>query len=95
MPSETQKSSSISEEDLDKLVDNAVCKQPLCGIVMIQAEIRRQGIWIPRNRIRDSLIRQDPLLRSTQAKRAVFRRHYKVAAPNSLWHIDSNLKLTK
>ena len=44
MPSETQKSSSISEEDLDKLVDNAVCKQPLCGIVMIQAEIRRQGI---------------------------------------------------
>eukprot|EP00112_Aurelia_sp_Birch-Aquarium-sp1_P025582 Seg858.1 transcript_id=Seg858.1/GoldUCD/mRNA.D3Y31 product="hypothetical protein" protein_id=Seg858.1/GoldUCD/D3Y31 len=91
--SEREKTS-VTDDELDKLVDVTLCRQPHCGIVMIQAELRRKGFWISRNRIRSSLIRIDPISTLARTKASTCRRVYKVAAPNSLWHIDSNLKLT-
>jgi hypothetical protein len=45
------------------------------------------GYHIPRDRIRSSLIRIDPVQRVFQRIR-IRRREYKVAGPNALWHHD-------
>eukprot|EP00794_Sanderia_malayensis_P000748 gene748-28_t len=85
----------ITDPELDIAIHRITTRNPRLGIVMIQGELRSCDVWVPRDRIRESLLRMDPvnvLFRKTQP---VKRRQYKVDAPNSLWHIDCNLKLAK
>ena len=42
-----------------------------------------------------NITRISPVAAELRRKVKIFRRAYKVTAPNSLWHIDSNLKLAK
>ncbi len=92
----TQKQrTNISDEDLDIKVNNIVSKQPQIGIVMMQAALRSEDVWVTRKRIRQSLIRNDPITITLRRKVFVTRRKYNVASSNSLWHLDSNLKLVK
>ena len=54
------------------------------------------GVTIQRQRVRDAMERNDPAgvaLRALQPQ--LQRRQYKVAGPNSLWHIDGNHKLIR
>ena len=54
------------------------------------------GVTIQRQRVRDAMERVDPAgvaLRALQPQ--LQRRQYKVAGPNSLWHIDGNHKLIR
>ena len=49
-----------------------------------------------RSRVRASMIRADPGGASQRSmKTRIFRRTYKVAGSNSLWHIDGNHKLIR
>ena len=50
-------------------------------------------IFVPRHRVRECLRSLDPVGRAMRRRFTIQRRLYNVAAPNHLWHIDSNHKL--
>ena len=68
---------------------------PNCGHRMMQAHLRSLGICIQRYRVRESLIRVDPVGSALRWAAVIPRRIYRVAGPNSLWHIDSHLSLIR
>ena len=53
--------------------------------------LSRLGIHVPRSKIRASIHRVDPVIRSITVRRRV----YHVDGPNCLWHVDGNHKLIK
>jgi len=57
--------------------------------------LRASGLVVQRNRVRQSLNRIDPLGSACRWGRAVTRRTYSVPTPNSLWHLDSHMKLVR
>ncbi|XP_033971364.1 uncharacterized protein LOC117470659 [Trematomus bernacchii] len=53
-------------------------------------------MWIQRRRVRDSMRRIDPEAAALRAmSQRLHRRAYRVAGPNSLWHLDGNHKLIR
>lgn len=66
------------------------------GPESVRAQLRAQGVLVQRSRVRASMIRINP---GAAARRAMGqrlqRRAYRVAGPNSLWHIDGNHKLIR
>ena len=54
-----------------------------------------QGIYIQRERIRESLHRVDPSGVHSQMKRVLKRRVYQVECPNALWYLDGYHKLSR
>jgi len=60
---------------------------------MISGYLRAEGTHVQRARIRTELTAANPAATASRWSRAVARWTYKVAAPNSLWHIDCHLKL--
>lgn len=50
---------------------------------------------VQRQRVRDSMQRVDPSGSALRSVQSIARRTYKVAGPNSLWHIDANMKLIR
>ena len=48
--------------DLDRIVERFVLAHPNCGQRMLVGHIRSLGLHISRQRVRDSLIRTDPLV---------------------------------
>eukprot|EP00794_Sanderia_malayensis_P001180 gene1180-551_t len=76
LPSQTEKTF-ITDPELDIAIHRITTRNPRLGIVMIQGELRSCDVWVPRDRIRESLLRMDPvnvLFRKTQP---VKRRQYK------------------
>lgn len=87
----------VEDQQLDHLVEQITRTNRLIGPNSIRARLRQQNIFITRQRVRQSCIRVDPAgcaLRSVE-RRNIERRTYKVAGPNSLWHIDGNHKLIR
>ena len=62
---------------------------------MIQGYLESEGHHVQRQRVRDSLKRVDPEGTAERWSAAVHRRVYKVPTPNSLWHMDSHMKLIR
>jgi len=62
---------------------------------MMNGYLRTRGLVVQRERVRQSLKRIDPLSSSSRWARAVMRRTYSVPTPNSLWHLDSHMKLCR
>ncbi|KAK6972320.1 hypothetical protein R3P38DRAFT_3134346 [Favolaschia claudopus] len=58
--------SAISDDDLDALVVNLRCHYRRAGVTMFDGMLRRLGHHVPRERIRQSLIRIDPVQRVFQ-----------------------------
>ncbi|KAM4564942.1 uncharacterized protein V3H82_014030 [Fundulus diaphanus] len=86
----------LSEAALDELVQQIVGGNDLIGPESVRASLRSQGIKIQRRRVRESMIRINPrgvALRGLSNRPQ--RRCYRVAGPNSLWHIDGNHKLIR
>ncbi|KAK7016898.1 hypothetical protein R3P38DRAFT_2785355 [Favolaschia claudopus] len=79
--------SAISDDDLDALVVNLRRHYRRAGVTMFDGMLRRLGHHVPRERIRQSLIRIDPVQRVFQ-RITIRRRTYHVPGPNSLWHHD-------
>lgn len=62
---------------------------------LIRALLRAQGVLVTRSRVREMLIRVNPAAAARRWSRTVARRVYHVPYPNSLWHIDGNMRLIR
>ena len=77
----------INDGDLDSLILQLRQQFTRAGITMLHGMLQRLGYRIPRERIRQSLYRIDPVHRIFGRIR-IRRRVYSVAGPNALWHHD-------
>ena len=59
----------------------------MCGF------LEGEGYIFQRARVKDSLSRV--VGESGVRRKAITRRQYKVASPNSLWHVDAHMKLIR
>ncbi|CAC5410041.1 unnamed protein product [Mytilus coruscus] len=66
---------------------------PQLGYRSIQAHVKIKGHTCQENMIRDAIVRVDPAGTAFRWSDTIHRRTYRVAGPNSLWHIDGNHKL--
>ena len=62
---------------------------------MINGHLKSRHIIVQRRRVLATLNVIDPLAAATRWSRTVARRCYRVAGPNSLWHIDGHMKLIR
>lgn len=62
---------------------------------MMQSYLKAAGIFVPRYRVRENLSIVDPVGTASRWGQSIKRRTYKVATPNSLWHMDAHLKLSR
>ncbi|KAL9978173.1 hypothetical protein ACROYT_G015664 [Oculina patagonica] len=83
----------IPNDVLDNLASELLHRTPQAGRHMVQGALRSRGLRIQRERIRDSIIRVDPITSTLRNARRVVRRRYSVPCPNALWHLDGNHKL--
>ena len=79
--------SEVSDSDLDDLIIRLRHHYRRAGISMLDGMLRRLGHHVPRERIRQALLRIDPVRRVFERIR-IRRRTYSVAGPNALWHHD-------
>ena len=77
----------IADADLDVIIRMLRHHYSRAGITMLHGLLRALGYHIPRSRIRESLLRIDPVQRVFERIR-IRRRVYSVPGPNSLWHHD-------
>ena len=79
--------STLADGDLDELI--LYLRRHYCraGVTMLHGMLLHLGHRIPRERIRQSLLRIDPVQRVFERIR-IRRRTYSVPGPNSLWHHD-------
>ncbi|KAG9271631.1 hypothetical protein AMEX_G14577 [Astyanax mexicanus] len=86
----------LSDEALDSSVLEIVSANDEIGPEAVRARLAGEGILVQRLRVRQSVIRTNPegaALRTMSHR--LHRRTYKVAGPNSLWHVDGNHKLIR
>ena len=79
--------SSWTEAELDAAVTHLRILFPRAGIFMLKGALQSLGHNVPRERIRQSLLRLDPENRLFQ-RPFIARRKYWVPGPNYLWHHD-------
>ncbi|KAJ6450642.1 hypothetical protein C8R45DRAFT_1057192 [Mycena sanguinolenta] len=79
--------SAISDDDLDTLLIRLRTHFRWAGLSMLDGMLRRLGHRVPMERLRQSLLRIDPVRRIFERIR-IQRRDYHVLGPNSLWHHD-------
>lgn len=79
--------STMSDDELDSLIIRLRHHFRRAGVTMLHGMLQRLGHRVPRERIRQSLVRIDPVQRVFQRIR-IRRRVYRVPGPNSLWHHD-------
>ncbi|KAF3835804.1 hypothetical protein F7725_028362 [Dissostichus mawsoni] len=85
--------STISDATLDDLIKEIVAGNNQIGPESVRAQLQAQQMWIQRRRVRDSMRRIDPEAAALRAmSQRLHRRAYRVAGPNSLWHLDGNHK---
>ncbi|KAJ7065632.1 hypothetical protein C8F01DRAFT_1209012 [Mycena amicta] len=79
--------SSLSDEELDTMILSLRVHYRRAGLRMLDGMLRVLGHRLPQERIRQSLLRIDPVRRIFERIR-IRRRDYRVLGPNSLWHHD-------
>ena len=80
-------SHSITDGQLDEVVENLRQELPDIGQSMVGGTLRAAGIQVPRDRIRETIRRTDPLNTALRWHGTTARQPYSVPGPNSLWHI--------
>ena len=83
----------ISDNELDEMVKNAIGMNRKLGPNAIRARLSVNGHKLQRSRVRQSMLRVDPGGNALRTHFPIKRRKYRVAGPNSVWHIDGNHKL--
>ena len=84
------KYSDIDNTELDQLVREVQLNNPNIGVSMLQGHLRGLGFKVQRQRIRESILRVNPLCAVVRWQHPVSRQSYWVPGPNSLWHIDGH-----
>lgn len=79
--------SNLSDEELDTLLRSLRSRYQRSGLSALDGMIRALGLRISRERVRQSLLRIDPVERVFE-RITIRRRVYSVPGPNSLWHHD-------
>lgn len=79
--------SDLSDAALDELVVSLRLRYQRAGLSSLDGMIRASGHRVSRERIRQSLLRIDPVRRVFE-RITIRRRVYSVPGPNSLWHHD-------
>ncbi|XP_064637183.1 uncharacterized protein LOC135493630 [Lineus longissimus] len=90
-----QRQSTISDEDLDDNVRTICAGNRRIGYRLVQARLDSAEIRVTRERVRQSMLRVDPVSVALCWCQTIRRRSYHVSGPNSLWHIDGNHKLIR
>ncbi|KAF4115484.1 hypothetical protein G5714_002973 [Onychostoma macrolepis] len=86
--------SRISDAQLDERIRELVGVNYELGPEAVRARLHAEGTIVQRRRVRASMLRIDPEGAAYRAMSHLLqRRVYRVAGPNSLWHIDGNHKL--
>lgn len=86
----------LSESELDQRVQEVIGANEQMGARSVWSALRATGIRVQRDRVRESLIRVSPAGAAQRAlSHRLHRRTYRVAGPNSLWHLDGNHKLIR
>lgn len=91
----TREYSAITDEDLDSAVRAVMMGNRRIGANAVLTRLNNNGVWVPRERVRQSIRRVDPAGVALRSRRVVKRRVYNVAGPNTLWHLDGNHKLIR
>lgn len=60
------------------------------GVRMVRGALLGRGIFVQRERVRQSLHRVDPISLSLRRHVAIQRRQYFVSGPNALWLVKPN-----
>ena len=84
---------SLSDATLD-IVTSIKCDHPNDG-EMMQGHLRRIGLKIKRQDLRDSIHRVDSENTLQRKSYTIQRRVYSTEHPNSVWHIDGHHKLIR
>ncbi|XP_057201282.1 uncharacterized protein LOC130561141 [Triplophysa rosa] len=88
--------SRLSDSQLDEIVQHLVGENDEIGANAVRARLAAVGVRVQRMRVRDSMVRVNPTGAAQRAlAQKLHRRIYRVAGPNSLWHIDGNHKLIR
>ena len=87
--------STISDPELDTLVNEIQTQFPTCGNRQMQGHLISNGYRVQQNRVRESQRRIDPNGAIIRRLHVVNRRRYSVPFPRSLYHIDGYHKLIR
>ena len=87
--------SSISDIELDAVVNRIKQIHPNDGECMLIGHLTRLNVIVPRSRVRASIHRVDAIVTSQRRSITTRRRIYHSECPNFVWHIDSHHKLIK
>ena len=85
----------ITDVELCRLIADIQREHPFCGNRQMRGHLLSRGFRVQQQRIREAQRAVDPEGSIMRRLSTVNRRAYKVAAPRSLWHIDSNHKLIR
>ena len=85
--------SQIQNSELDVIVQEELRAFPRTGETNVIAGLCQRGLFIQRWRVREAIMRVDPINRANRWGQRIQRRPYSVPHPNFLWHIDTNMKL--
>ena len=86
--------STITDDELDTIVQHMISQTSgVIGSQLMISALQDQGHRIHRRRIRASMARLDTLGNLERWANMIPRSVYSVKGPNSLWHMDGNLKL--
>ena len=89
--------STISEQDLDNMIENILVSFPETGYKRMTGFLRSRGVVVQQSRIREAMRRVNPegtMLRALRLH-VTHRRSYQVSSPLALWHVDGNHKLIR
>ena len=86
---------SISDDELDSIVASIQRENPNCGQQLIKGYLNSRNIHVQRQRLRESIVRTNPIRRMIRWHQVVSRRSYSVKRSNSLWHIDGHHSLIR
>ena len=90
-----EKYTSISDSDLDGHVREIQYNNPNIGMSLLQGYLQSRGVFVQRHRVRQSVLRINPIASLSRWQQVVSRRSYSVPGPNSLWHIDGHHSLIR
>ena len=90
-----RKFSDIVDETLDIHVLELCNQYPNCGERMLNEILKQKGLFVQRDRLRESIHRVDYEGVNRRKKNGLHRRVYNVQSSNHLWHLDTNHKLIR
>ncbi|XP_032440596.1 uncharacterized protein LOC116733835 [Xiphophorus hellerii] len=85
----------VTDEDLETNIRQLQSLYPNSGTEMMRGLLHARGLVVPRRKVREMMARINPMATARRWSSAVSRRVYHVPYPNSLWHIDGNMRLIR